>query len=108
MNYKFIATAFFMGIFLSVKAQDTNEPLGKQLISKSDCKSCHTEKSKLIGPSYKDIAAKYPSNSKNISLLAGKVIKGGAGVWGQIPMTPHPQMSKKDAEEMVKYILTIK
>lgn len=108
MKYSFLAVIFFAGISLSAKAQEKNEPAGKQLISQSDCKSCHTEKSKLIGPSYKDIAAKYPANTKNISLLAGKIIKGGTGVWGQVPMTPHAALSKKDAEEMVKYILSIK
>ncbi|WP_353137332.1 c-type cytochrome [Pseudopedobacter sp.] len=108
MKHKLIALLLCAGISSIVNAQDKDEPAGKQLILKSDCKACHTEKNKLVGPSYKDIAAKYPSNSKNITLLAGKIIKGGSGVWGQIPMAPHPQMNKKEAEEMVKYILTVK
>lgn len=88
--------------------EESAVPKGKQLISKSDCMSCHAEKSKIIGPSYLDVAKKYPATAENITLLAGKIINGGQGVWGEIPMTPHPQLSQADAEEMVNYILTIK
>ena len=81
---------------------------GLELIAKSDCLTCHKVGEKLIGPSYKEVAAKYESNDENIALLAGKIIKGGQGVWGQIPMTAHPQVSEADAKQMVKYILLLK
>jgi cytochrome c len=81
---------------------------GKQLIAQSDCLGCHKEQEKLIGPSYAAIAKKYENTPENISLLGGKIITGGKGVWGEIPMTPHPQISQENAEEMVKYILTLK
>jgi cytochrome c len=81
---------------------------GKELIAKSDCLSCHKEKEKLVGPAYADVSKKYKATEDNINKLAEKVIKGGAGVWGQIPMTPHPNLSKEDASEMVKYVLSIK
>lgn len=81
---------------------------GEILIAKSDCQGCHLKDEKLIGPSYVEIAAKYPSNDENISLLAGKIIKGGKGVWGTIPMTPHPKVTDADAKLMVKYILSLK
>ena len=81
---------------------------GLELIAKSDCLTCHKVGEKLIGPSYKDVAAKYESNEENIDLLAGKIIKGGQGVWGQIPMTAHPHLSEADAKQMVKYILLLK
>jgi cytochrome c len=81
---------------------------GKALIEGSDCRTCHKDDAKLIGPSYKDVAAKYESNEKNIKLLAEKVLKGGQGVWGEIPMAGHPALSLEDAEAMVKYILTMK
>ena len=81
---------------------------GLELIAKSDCLTCHKVGEKLIGPSYKDVSAKYESNDENIALLAGKIIKGGQGVWGQIPMTAHPQLSEADAKQMVKYILLLK
>ena len=80
---------------------------GKQLIAESGCLSCHKEREKLIGPSYADVAKKYENTPENISLLGGKIITGGKGVWGEIPMTPHPQISQENAEEMVKYIFTL-
>jgi cytochrome c len=81
---------------------------GEKLIAKADCIGCHNKTQKVIGPSYVDIAAKYPSNDANIALLADKIIKGGKGVWGEIPMTPHASMSQDDAKEMAKYILSLK
>ncbi len=79
---------------------------GAALIGKSDCLGCHKEHEKLIGPAYADVAKKY--NSDDVDKLADKIIKGGAGSFGDIPMTPHPSLSVDDAREMVKYILTIK
>ena len=81
---------------------------GLELVANSDCLTCHKVADKLIGPAYQDIAAKYESTDENIELLAGKIIKGGQGVWGQIPMTAHPQLSEEDARQMVKYIFLLK
>jgi cytochrome c len=81
---------------------------GKALIEGSDCRTCHKDDAKLIGPSYQEVAKKYESNDKNIKMLAEKVLKGGQGVWGEIPMAGHPNLTLEDAEAMVKYILTMK
>lgn len=81
---------------------------GLELVGKSDCLTCHKVNDKLIGPSYKDVANKYEATEENISMLASKIIKGGKGVWGEIPMTPHPQISEEDAKAMVKYVLLLK
>jgi cytochrome c len=81
---------------------------GKALIEGSDCRTCHKDDAKLIGPAYKEVAAKYESNDKNVKMLAEKIVKGGQGVWGEIPMAGHPNVSQEDAEAMVKYILTMK
>ena len=81
---------------------------GKALISKSDCLACHKLDVKLVGPAYADVAKKYPSTPANVTMLANKVIKGGTGVWGQIPMTPHPTLALADAKKMVKYVLSLK
>ncbi len=80
---------------------------GAQLIASSDCLGCHKEQEKLVGPAYKDVAAKYPPTEENIDKLAKKVIAGGSGVWGEVPMTPHPNLALNDAKEMVKYILSL-
>ncbi|WP_205500075.1 c-type cytochrome [Rufibacter psychrotolerans] len=81
---------------------------GKQLIAKSDCMACHKIDAKSLGPSYKDVATKYPATEANYARLAQKIIKGGSGTWGQIPMAPHTALSEADAKKMTKYILSLK
>lgn len=81
---------------------------GEKLISMADCVGCHNKDQKIIGPAYVDIAAKYPSNDENISHLADVVIAGSKGTWGDLPMTPHPNLSKDDAKLMVTWILSLK
>jgi len=81
---------------------------GEQLISSSDCLTCHKVDAKIVGPSYTDVANKYPATEENIEMLASKIIAGGSGSWGEIPMAPHPAITTDDAKEMVKYILALK
>ncbi len=81
---------------------------GELLIVKSDCVGCHHKENKIIGPAYQAIADKYPATEENITLLASKIINGGKGVWGTIPMTPHTKITEDDAKSMVKYILSLK
>ena len=83
---------------------DKNEAL--TLIEGADCLGCHKMDSKLVGPSYQEVANKY--TEADVDQLATKIIDGGKGVWGEIPMTPHSGMSKENAQKMVKYILTLK
>jgi cytochrome c len=81
---------------------------GLELIAKSDCLTCHKVSEKLTGPAYRDVANKYENTDENIAMLAGKIVSGGQGVWGTIPMTPHAQMSEADAKQMAKYILLLR
>ncbi|MBC6490053.1 c-type cytochrome [Flavihumibacter stibioxidans] len=85
-----------------------NEEKGIELIAGNDCLTCHKVNEKSIGPSYTDVANKYNADDATIADLAGKIIKGGSGVWGEVPMTAHPQLSEDDAKIMVKYILSLK
>jgi len=80
---------------------------GKALMDKSDCNACHSIDNKIVGPAFKDVAKKYKNDKTAVTKLSDKIIKGGAGAWGDIPMSPHPQISKTDAAEMVKYILSL-
>lgn len=82
------------------------EEEGKKLVEGTDCMSCHKIDSKLVGPSYHDVAAKY--TEADIDMLANKIIEGGKGNWGEIPMTPHAGLSPENAKLMVKYILSQK
>jgi len=81
---------------------------GKALIQKSDCMSCHKVDVKLIGPAFKQVAAKYPGTEPNYTALSTKIISGGSGVWGQIPMVAHASLSPADAKKMASYILSLK
>ena len=81
---------------------------GLQLVATSDCFSCHKIKDAAIGPSYEAIADKYPNNENVIDSISKKIIKGGAGNWGTVPMTSHPAVSSEDAKLMVTYILSLK
>jgi cytochrome c len=81
---------------------------GKALIAKSDCRTCHAMNEKLVGPSLLQVANRYKNTPAVVSRLTGKIINGGAGAWGQVPMTPHPQLSKTEAASMVQYILSLR
>jgi cytochrome c len=81
---------------------------GLQLIGKSDCLTCHKVDEKLIGPAYRDVANKYENTEANIKMLGEKIVKGGSGVWGTVPMAAHSAISPADAEDMVKYIMLLK
>ena len=79
---------------------------GLALIEGMDCLTCHKTDARLVGPSYQEIADKY--TDADIEMLATKIIEGGKGNWGEIPMTPHAGMSKENAKKMVEYIMTLK
>ena len=81
--------------------------MGESLVKASDCKTCHHPVNKIIGPSHTDVAKKYEFTKANVELLAGKIIKGGTGVWGQVPMSPHADISQADAEKMARYVLSL-
>lgn len=81
---------------------------GIEKVKGSDCTSCHMVERKIVGPSYADVAAKYESTEENVAMLAKKVIEGGVGVWGEVPMPPHPALSEEDAKDMVRYVLLLK
>jgi cytochrome c len=81
---------------------------GQALINGSDCRTCHKDDSKLIGPAYQDVAKKYENNAANVKMLTEKIINGGQGNWGEIPMAGHPNLSQDDATAMVEYILSMK
>ena len=80
---------------------------GRLLIAKSDCKSCHKQQEKLIGPSYTDIARKYKPTETNVNIIAQKIIRGGSGVWGAVPMAPHANIPLADTRKIARYILSL-
>jgi cytochrome c len=87
---------------------------GLELIGASDCTTCHklnkdATSGASIGPAYSEVAAKYsPAADTTVDRLVKKVISGGSGVWGTVPMTPHPTLKPEDVKTMVTYILSLK
>ncbi len=81
---------------------------GLALIGQSDCLGCHKVTDRIVGPSYTEVAERYAGKPGIEDSLASKIIRGGAGNWGEVAMTPHPNLSKEDAVSMVKYILLLK
>ncbi len=81
-----------------------NEALAKS----KNCFSCHQVDAKLIGPAYKDVAAKYAGQPDAQARLVQKVMKGGAGVWGPVPMPANPQVNEAEAKQLVQWILSLK
>ena len=80
---------------------------GQALVDQSDCKTCHHQTNKIIGPTHADVAKKYEFTQANVTYLADKIKNGGSGVWGEIPMTPHPDLTQADAEKMAMYVLSL-
>ncbi|MEQ8421649.1 MAG: PA14 domain-containing protein [Arenibacter algicola] len=80
---------------------------GKKLVSQNDCSACHLKNENLVGPAYDSIAKRYAFDYPTTDMLAGKVLKGGTGAWGNTPMTAHPDLSKEEAQDMVYYILSL-
>ena len=78
------------------------------LAQKKNCLACHATDKKLVGPSYKDVAAKYAGQKDAAAKLAEKIQKGGVGAWGQIPMPANPQVSADEAKTLAAWVLTVK
>lgn len=86
----------------------STEEKGLNILASLDCTTCHKINEKSIGPAYMDVSKKYEATDAMVDSLAHKVIKGGSGVWGTVPMTPHPNLSLDSAREVVKYVLNLK
>lgn len=93
-----------LGLSLASGAALANADLAKA----KNCMACHATDKKIVGPAYKDIAAKYAADKAAPAKLAKKIRDGGVGVWGQIPMPANPQVSAADADTLAKWVLSIK
>ena len=78
------------------------------LATSKNCMACHAVDKKLVGPSFKDVAKKYAGDKTAADKLAAKIIKGGAGVWGPVPMPANPQVSEADAKKLAAWTLAQK
>ena len=78
------------------------------LVKAKGCMACHKVDGKLVGPSYKDVAAKYAGQKDAVDKLATKIIKGGSGVWGPVPMPANAQVAEADAKKLAAWVMTQK
>ena len=89
-------------------SQSSFADAGADLAKAKNCLSCHAIQTKIVGPAYKDVAAKYAGQKDAEAKLVDKVMKGGSGVWGQMPMPPNTQVSEAEAHTLVKWVLSQK
>jgi cytochrome c len=78
---------------------------GPDLVQKQGCTVCHSVEQRIVGPAFRDVANKYKGNPAAVKMLTEKIRIGGAGVWGTIPMPPHPDLSNADLDIMVHWVL---
>lgn len=101
-------TAIAAGAFAAALAAPALADDQLALAQKSGCTACHSVDKKIVGPAYKDVAAKYRGDKSAEAKLITKVEKGGSGVWGQIPMPPNPQVKPEDVKKLVEWVLSLK
>ena len=81
---------------------------GEAIVKKARCIACHAVDQKRVGPAYKDVAAKYAKDKGAVDMLAAKIIKGGSGVWGPVPMPANAQVNDAEAHKLAAWVLTVK
>jgi cytochrome c len=102
MNLRWMmAAALLAGAWVAASAQE--DPAAK-LAQAKGCFACHAVDKKVVGPSYQDVAKKYAGQKNAVDTLSEKVVKGGSGVWGQVPMPPN-QVSPAEARQLVEWVL---
>ena len=79
-----------------------------QLATAKNCMACHAVANKLVGPSYKDVATKYSGQKDAADKLAEKIVKGGSGVWGPVPMPANAQVNADEAKKLAAWVMTQK
>ena len=95
-------------IMAAVAAVSAPAMADEALAKSKNCMACHAVDKKLVGPAYKEIAAKYAGQADAVAMLSTKVQKGGVGVWGKVPMPPNAQVNDADAKTLVEWILSLK
>ena len=102
---KLLAATFtaFAGLAVSTSAM-----ADMKLATDKNCMACHAVDKKVVGPGYKDIAVKYATQKDAVDMLAGKILKGGAGVWGPIPMPANAQVSAAESKVLATWVMSLK
>ena len=104
--HKLVETKSFDGVEASLGGME-NLPPGLELMKRSDCFNCHMVDRKLIGPSYLEVANRYRDDPKALDISAKRIVEGSSGVWGEIPMVPHPQHGIEQSRQMMEWVLSL-
>lgn len=96
-------------LIMAAMAAISAPALADEALAKSkNCMACHAVDKKLVGPAYKEVAKKYAGDAKAADMLATKIIKGGSGVWGAIPMPANTQVSEAESKKLAAWVLSLK
>jgi cytochrome c len=106
MKARFIAATLAAAVAAAVSLPAAADEAGEKLLKDKGCTACHANDKKLVGPAYKEVAKKYKGDAGAAGKLAEKVVKGGQGVWGPIPMPPN-KVSDDEAKKMVATVLAM-
>lgn len=93
---------------IAISAAALPATANEELAKKNACTACHAVDKKVVGPAFKEVAAKYRNDKGAEAKLVDKVKKGGVGVWGQVPMPPNAAVSDADVKTLVKWVLSLK
>ena len=100
--------ALYLSLLLSAGSLSAAAQADEALAKAKGCPACHTLEKKLVGPAYKDIAKRYAGQKGVEARLAEKIVKGGKGAWGEVPMPPNATVKPEEAAKLVKWILSLK
>ncbi len=104
MNPRILAALSAISVLTISSPAFADEALAKA----KNCMACHAIDKKVVGPAYKDVAKKYAGDAKAADMLATKVMKGGSGVWGPVPMPANAQVNDAEAKKLVAWVLSLK
>lgn len=104
MNRKSVSALLALGLFTAAPLLQAADPAG--LARNNGCMACHMVEKKIVGPAFKDVAAKYKGDAAASAALMKKVKAGGSGVWGPVPMPPNAAVSDDDVKAIVDWVLT--
>ena len=101
--------SIILALWLTIGLAVTGTALANEALArKKNCMACHTTEKKIVGPSYKDVARKYAGQKDAEARLAEKIVKGGKGSWGEVPMPPNATVKPDEAAALARWVLSLK
>jgi cytochrome c len=108
MTSSLLSKLFAAALSTAVLTLATPAFADQALATAKNCMACHAVDKKLVGPAYKEVAGKYAGDKAAVDKLAAKILKGGSGVWGAVPMPANAQVNDAEAHKLAAWVLTLK